>query len=367
MNWFVIICIAGFVIYILIKDQLDKSTKGDSNKRPKTKIQAKADNSLRPKQGSSQTPITSASGTLYLVTHSTFNAAKIGISNNDTANDRVGEHVSNGWSIEGLWTVPAFRDVEQIEGVVIAWWRNSLKLPPCCTAQQMPQGGFTETVSLQELGVSQILNFVNDLVNRHQGQSAIEVKICELIPGAAMRVSAELVYATKDYRRAYIPGTYKTTVVSHTWHQWVLQDETGELLVEMQEREAVPIYKLKIGSTIQVTGRVERIGETLRMTNPVYTVTNENKITGKSKKQFENLKPRKSTPSVVNRNQRKQSSSFPKQSTRKNHSSAHKKTNFEEKAHGYQSQRENLSESYLIERCSSCGAAVPNGTSHDCK
>jgi hypothetical protein len=131
MLWFVIAAGLSFYAYVRFDEWKNPRSKGKFEDYPKVKLQEKSSEVARPRQGSS-TQESVDSGVLYLVTHSGFNSAKIGISSNSSQSSRLQDHTEHGWKIEGLWVFERLKSAEQIEGAVIAWWRNSLSLKPSC-------------------------------------------------------------------------------------------------------------------------------------------------------------------------------------------------------------------------------------------
>ncbi|WP_020525161.1 hypothetical protein [Catelliglobosispora koreensis] len=67
---------------------------------------------------------------------------------------RLDEHRRAGWypyELDGrpfVWPVEVGRTAERIEDAVLAYWRVGLGAGPAVSSELMPQGGFTETVSL---------------------------------------------------------------------------------------------------------------------------------------------------------------------------------------------------------------------------
>jgi hypothetical protein len=234
MILFLLFCAVVWFVGANYSDWVNPRSKGRSEHRPSVKLQEKSSSVARPKQGSSKGE-SADSGVLYLISHSGFNSAKIGISSNSSKGDRLQDHTQYGWKIDGLWVFDRLRNAEQVEGAVIAWWRNTLSHPPSCRPEQMPQGGYTETVSLSAIGINQITPFVEDLVQRTDGHKAIQVPISKAIPGASMRVEGILKHASRDTRTAVFKGSYGVGRVYHEWHRWVIDDGTGRLLIEIRE------------------------------------------------------------------------------------------------------------------------------------
>ena len=81
---------------------------------------------------------------VYLVTHAAYGAAKVGIA--DTAGSRLAQHRREGWQILAVFQVTAKAAIA-IETDILRWWRGELGLPSYLRRDQMPQGGWTETVA----------------------------------------------------------------------------------------------------------------------------------------------------------------------------------------------------------------------------
>jgi hypothetical protein len=81
---------------------------------------------------------------VYLITHEVYGAAKVGIT--DMAGSRLAEHRREGWRILAAFQVTAKAAIA-IEADVLRWWRRELGLPSYLSRDQMPQGGWTETVA----------------------------------------------------------------------------------------------------------------------------------------------------------------------------------------------------------------------------
>jgi hypothetical protein len=98
---------------------------------------------------------------LYLITNPQLNAHKIGISK--IKSKRISKHKSFGWEVykerEFLVGEKAF----QVEQAVLNWLRGSLGLPSYLSANQMPQGGHSETVDASEIDLPTIWAKVEEL------------------------------------------------------------------------------------------------------------------------------------------------------------------------------------------------------------
>jgi len=59
---------------------------------------------------------------------------------------RLAQHRRKGWQILAVFQVSA-KSAAAIETDVLKWWRGALGLPSYLSRDQMPQGGWTETVA----------------------------------------------------------------------------------------------------------------------------------------------------------------------------------------------------------------------------
>jgi hypothetical protein len=81
---------------------------------------------------------------IYLITHAGYGAVKVGIG--DMAGSRLAQHRREGWQLLAAFQVAAKAAVA-IEHKVLRRWRHDLGLPSYLKREQMPQGGWTETVA----------------------------------------------------------------------------------------------------------------------------------------------------------------------------------------------------------------------------
>jgi hypothetical protein len=81
---------------------------------------------------------------VYLITHAAFGAAKVGIA--DASGLRLAQHRREGWQMLAAFQVTAKAAIA-IETNILRWWRAELALPSYLKRDQMPQGGWTETVA----------------------------------------------------------------------------------------------------------------------------------------------------------------------------------------------------------------------------
>jgi hypothetical protein len=102
---------------------------------------------------------------IYLITNEELSAHKIGITNNHGSkeNSRMMKHRQNGWK---TYKTMEFRDGQsavEVEQMLISWLRDELGLQQFLAAEQMPQGGFTETIDASEIDLPTIWAKVEEL------------------------------------------------------------------------------------------------------------------------------------------------------------------------------------------------------------
>jgi hypothetical protein len=89
-----------------------------------------------------------APGILYLLKHEGFQALKIGVTSATARTDRVERHTQFGWEEVSRWDFENAAIAEIAESLVLSTWRRELGAPPALQPHDMPQGGYSETVSM---------------------------------------------------------------------------------------------------------------------------------------------------------------------------------------------------------------------------
>jgi hypothetical protein len=98
--------------------------------------------------------------TVYLITHSGYGAAKIGIT--DAEGSRLRKHSQRGWQILTVARVEGELALA-IEKDILDWWRADLALPPHLGRQDIPHGGWTETVDATEIDLAATIRRIQNL------------------------------------------------------------------------------------------------------------------------------------------------------------------------------------------------------------
>lgn len=89
---------------------------------------------------------------VYLVTHAAHGSAKVGVANG-AGDDRLRNHRKHGWETVTTVSMPGEQALA-VEAAVLRWWRKELGLPAHLGRNEMPHGGWTETVDLHEIDVA---------------------------------------------------------------------------------------------------------------------------------------------------------------------------------------------------------------------
>lgn len=98
---------------------------------------------------------------LYLITNVEFGAHKIGISG--ATKKRLEQHRREGWETFKTLSLDTGERAYQIEQEVLDWLRETFALTTFLSRQQMPQGGWTETVDASEIDLPTIWAKVEEL------------------------------------------------------------------------------------------------------------------------------------------------------------------------------------------------------------
>jgi hypothetical protein len=102
-------------------------------------------------------------GFLYLMTHKSLGAHKIGIGGFASSVNRIEQHKKHEWELFKSLDFETAELAYEIEQFIINWIRNDLGLLQYLVIEQMPQGGHTETIDASEIDLSTIWAKVEEL------------------------------------------------------------------------------------------------------------------------------------------------------------------------------------------------------------
>lgn len=101
---------------------------------------------------------------LYLLKHSKKGILKIGITGSRTKESRISTHSRHGWKLIASWEKRNALKIAKVEHDILRWWRHELLQRPALRSFQMPQGGFTETVSIRVVTPIRVIRRVERLL-----------------------------------------------------------------------------------------------------------------------------------------------------------------------------------------------------------
>jgi hypothetical protein len=98
---------------------------------------------------------------LYLLKHADLRALKIGVTNVDT--NRLRDHKREGWRVVAQLFCSG-EDAYEAEQAILRWWREELGAEAFLAAGDMPQGGWSETVSMGVVDVDDTVGLMKVLL-----------------------------------------------------------------------------------------------------------------------------------------------------------------------------------------------------------
>lgn len=99
----------------------------------------------------------------YLMFHSELNSFKVGIGGSTNKSDRILAHSRFGWELFKRKDFFIGKPAYELEQEILTWLRVELGLEKYLVAEQMPQGGHTETVDASEIDLPTIWAKVEEL------------------------------------------------------------------------------------------------------------------------------------------------------------------------------------------------------------
>jgi len=104
---------------------------------------------------------------VYVITHERYDAVKVGISTRASRTSRLHSHMHHSWAVVGIVDRLTHRQARDVEQAAIAWMRALTG--PALTAEQMPQGGHTETAAAGLVPKETLWAQVKELAIQHGG------------------------------------------------------------------------------------------------------------------------------------------------------------------------------------------------------
>ena len=100
---------------------------------------------------------------IYLISNSKLEAHKVGISGEYAKEDRLRDHAKQGWLLYRKKTFVTADLALEVEQNVLRWLKNERGLHPFLSPKEMPQRGWTETVSANEIDLPSIWSKIEEL------------------------------------------------------------------------------------------------------------------------------------------------------------------------------------------------------------
>lgn len=190
-------------------------------------------------------------GVLYLLKSDVFSSYKIGITRQSSKSDRIEEHLKRGWLLIQTWTLENVVMAEAVEETVIEWWRRELKLKPSTTANDMPQGGYTETIRRNGIELSELVEFIETQCARKITRPSVQLEISDLNIGVRSIISGTVTKASINRQRA---GEYKGKSL-YTWtYKYLVTDGKKSVVVESHQKRRHAATPL-VGYSVSIEGR----------------------------------------------------------------------------------------------------------------
>lgn len=92
----------------------------------------------------------------YLIKHDVLNAVKVGIGNVGRKQDRLQQHKNHGWLVLYKYIFNTGETAYLIEQEMLKWLKKDKNLPSFLGKSEMPQGGWTETFSADEISLFEL-------------------------------------------------------------------------------------------------------------------------------------------------------------------------------------------------------------------
>lgn len=104
-------------------------------------------------------------GYLYIVHHEVFDSIKVGISGTGSKSNRLKDHKRHNWKLYEKFNFEKGDEAYEVEQSFFRFVRTELNIPVHLASEQMPQGGFTETISGDEISLLEVKRLVQDTIS----------------------------------------------------------------------------------------------------------------------------------------------------------------------------------------------------------
>lgn len=103
-------------------------------------------------------------GYLYIMYHESYGSIKVGIGGKGAKRDRVKDHTSQGWKLYEKFNFDLGDEAYEVEQTFFRFVRKELNLGVHLVSEQMPQGGFSETIDIDEISLFEVKRLLQDTI-----------------------------------------------------------------------------------------------------------------------------------------------------------------------------------------------------------
>lgn len=100
----------------------------------------------------------------YVMVNKSLQSIKVGISNDDSNQNRIKRHQKHGWELVSKYEFETGKEAIELENTVLHWLRKTKNLKAHLSPEFMPQGGFSETFDATEVSQIEIDRFIQSIL-----------------------------------------------------------------------------------------------------------------------------------------------------------------------------------------------------------
>jgi hypothetical protein len=97
--------------------------------------------------------------------HELYGSIKVGIGGKGSKRDRVKDHISQDWKLYEKFDFDSGDEAYEIEQTFFRFVRKELSLGIHLVSEQMPQGGFSETIDIDEISLIEVKRLLQDTIS----------------------------------------------------------------------------------------------------------------------------------------------------------------------------------------------------------
>jgi hypothetical protein len=97
--------------------------------------------------------------------HEVYGSIKVGIGGKGSKRDRIKDHTSQGWKLFEKYNFDSGDKAYEVEQTFFRFVRKELNLGIHLVTEQMPQGGFSETIDIDEISLLEVKRLLQDTIS----------------------------------------------------------------------------------------------------------------------------------------------------------------------------------------------------------